>query len=141
MTANKNLATDPTTDTLTTNYCYTTTAIVFTDNDTTIGSFVPCTTDQECYDPTTPQNTRCCVYESNTGDKNYISPPSYPIDDSKDLHTNLDLEEDVYSISSETHTQMAKLKQNCVFATVIAQMFMQAARLLLLNSPLVMILV
>ena len=70
-----------------------------------------------------------------------ISPPSYPIDDSKDLHTNLDLEEDVYNISSETHTEMAKLKQNCVIATMLAQMFMQAGILLLLNSPLVMIMI
>ena len=60
MTANKNLATDPTTDTLTTNYCYTTTAIVFTDNDTTIGSFVPCTTDQECYNHT-PKHEMLCL--------------------------------------------------------------------------------
>ena len=79
-----------------------------------------------------------CVYESNLVTRINIFPPSYSIDDSKDLHTNLDLEEDVYNIISETYTQMAKLKQNCVFATVIAQVFMQAARLLLLNSPLVM---
>ena len=63
-----------------------------------------------------------------------ISPPSYPIDDLNDLHTNLEVEEDVYNISSETHTEMAKLRQNCVFATMLAQMFMQAGILLLLNS-------
>ena len=66
-----------------------------------------------------------------------ISPPSHPIDDSKDLKTNFDLEEDVYNIS----TEMAKFRQNCIFATMLAQMFMQAGILLLLNSPLVMIMI
>ena len=106
------LAGDPATSTLT-NKSITTTAIVFSENDTTVDSFTASTTDQECYDPSEPQNTPdvlpmdlILVTEMNVSH----TPPSYPIKDSADLQINLHLEKDVHNISSEACTL---LKMGC----------------------------
>lgn len=111
------LAEDPATSTLTNN-SITTTAIVFSENDTTIDSFAASTTDQECYDPSEPQNTpdvlpmdQILVREMNVSN----TPPSYPIKDSADLQINLDLGEDVHNFSSEACTQNGKIEAELSF--------------------------
>ena len=112
------LAGEPATST-STNNSITTTAIVFSENDTTVDSFAASTTtEQECYDPSEPQNTlevlpmdQILVTEMNVSH----TPPSYPIKDSVDLQINLHLEEDVHNISSEASYQNGKIEAELSF--------------------------
>ena len=112
------LAGDPATSTLT-NKSITTTAIVFSENDTTVDSFAASTTtEQECYDPSEPQNIpdvlpmdQILVTEMNVSN----TPPSCPIKDSADLQINLDLGEDVHNFSSEACTQNGKIEAELSF--------------------------
>ena len=111
------LAGDPATSSLTNN-SITTTAIVFSENDITVDSFAASTTDQECYDPSEPQNTpdvlpmdQILVTEMNVSN----TPPSYPIKDSEDLQINLDLGKDVHNFSNEACTQNGKIEAELSF--------------------------
>ena len=110
---------DPTTNTLTQNNT-TTTAVVVLENDTTVDSFAASTTDQECYDPSAPQNTPDIVSMDQllvTGNNISPSPPSNATGDVENICVNLDREEDVqHNISNEADTKNGKTEAELSFS-------------------------
>ena len=109
----------PTMNTLTQN-SITTTAVVVVQNDNTVDSFAASATEQECYDPSTPQNTPDVVSMDQlpvTGNNISPSPPSNATDDMENICVNLDREEDVqHNISNEADTQNGNTEAELSFS-------------------------
>ena len=84
-------------------------AVIVVQNDNAVDSFAASTTDQERYDPSTPQNTPDVVSMDQllvTGNNISPSPPSNATNDMENICVNLDREEDVqHNISNEADTQ------------------------------------